>query len=45
MLQYVSKTLKLGLKFNKKTDTHNNILDYTDFNFASSKPDQKLTKE
>lgn len=43
VLQYVSGTLDLGLKFDGEADIPDNVVGYTDCNFAGSKLDQKLT--
>ncbi len=37
VLQYISGTLDLGLKFNKKVDTLDDIIGYTEFDFSESK--------
>ncbi len=43
VLRYVSGTLELSLKFDREADTPDNVIGYTDSDFAGSKPDQKST--
>ncbi len=38
-LRYVSGTLELGLTFEKEADIQNDMIGYTDSNFARSKTD------
>ena len=45
VLQHVSKTVDLGLKFDKETDIPNNIVRYVNSNFAWSKTDYKSTED
>lgn len=42
ILQYVSETLDFGLKFDGEAGTLDDIVGYTDSNFAGSKSDRKL---
>ena len=44
VLQYVSGTLDLSLKFDGEADTLDNVVGYTDSDFAGLKIDQKSTK-
>ncbi len=44
VLRYVSGTLELGLKFDGEADTSDDVIGYTDSDFAGSKPDQKSTR-
>ncbi len=44
VLQYVSETLELGLKFDGEAKTQDNIIGYTDSDFAGSKLDPKSTE-
>lgn len=44
ILQYISRTWDLGLKFDKKVDILDNMIGYVDFNIAKSKKNQKLIK-
>ncbi len=39
VLRYVSETLELGLKFDGEADTPDDVIGYTDSDFAGSKPD------
>ena len=39
VLRYVSGTLELGLKFNVEADTPDDVVGYTDSDFAGSIPD------
>ncbi len=41
VLRYVSGTLELGLKFNGEADNTDDVIGYTDSDFAGSKPDRK----
>lgn len=43
VLQYVSRRLELGLIFNGEADIPDDVVGYTDSNFAKFKPDQKST--
>ena len=43
MLQYISGTIGLGLTFDDGAAIPDDVVSYTDSNFARSKPDQKLT--
>lgn len=43
VLQYVSGTLQLGLKFDEETETQDDVLGSIDSHFARLKPDQKST--
>ena len=43
VLWYISKRLDLGLKFDGEADTPDNVVEYTDSNFAGSKTDRKST--
>lgn len=43
--QYISGTLDLGLTFDKKTDMPDNVIGYTDSNFAGLKTDRKLIRD
>ena len=43
VLRYVSGTLDLGLTFDGEADIPNDMIRYTDSNFAGSKTDQKST--
>lgn len=44
VLQYISETLNLDLKFDKETDIPNDVTKYIDVNFTGSKKDEKLTR-
>ncbi len=44
VLQYASGTLELGLKFDGEADTPDDVIGYTDSDFAGSKPDRKSTR-
>lgn len=41
VLQYIYRTLDLGFTFDRKADTPDNVIGYTDSNFARSKTDWK----
>ena len=43
VLQYLSRTLELGLTFNEEADTSDDVIEYTDSDFAGSKTDRKST--
>ena len=43
VLRYVSGTLHLGLTYDREADTPDDVIGYTDSDFAGSKPDQKST--
>ncbi len=43
VLRYVSGTLELGSNFDGEADTLDDVIGYTDSDFARSKPDQKST--
>ncbi len=44
VLQYVSGTLELGLKSEREADIPDDVIGYTDSDFAGSKPDRKSTE-
>lgn len=44
VLQYISQTLDLCLKFDKETDTSNDVIGYTDSDFLVLKTNQKSTR-
>ena len=44
VLRYVSATLDLGLTFDGEADTPDNVIGYTDSDFAESKLDRKSTR-
>lgn len=41
VLQYISEIPELGLKFDGEVNISDNVVGYTDSDFAGSKPDQK----
>ncbi len=43
VLRYLSGTLELGLKFDAEADTSDDVIGYTDSDFAGSKPGRKST--
>ncbi len=43
VLRYVSGTLELGLKFDGEANTPDDVIGYTDSDFAGSKQDRKST--
>lgn len=42
VLQYISGTLNLSLKFDREADMPDNVIRYTDSDFARLKTNQKL---
>ncbi len=44
VLRYVSGTLELGLKFDREANRPDDVIGYTDSDFAGSKPDRKSTE-
>lgn len=44
VLQYISETFQLSLTFDRKADTPDNMIGYTESDFARLKPDQKSTR-
>ena len=45
ILQYISKTLDFGLKFDREANILDDIVKYIDFECAWSKIDRKLTRD
>lgn len=41
VLRYISGTLNLGLKFDREADISDDVVGYTDSDFAGSKTDRK----